>query len=167
LQVKIAWASAHNQYLAFIVHHCRSPITSPVVAIRHRAPSTSASNIKISSNLAGPSTKHLSVRRHKHEWIEERQCQVRCSQIAPGCRCTLPYLRLDIDVSRSDRATDHQHVSVRQGSGRRIPPTIIHVRQPCPAIVQRVKLVGVGQSHIVVYVSTGNEELSIRQKGVA
>jgi hypothetical protein len=167
VRVKSAWASTHDQDLAVIVHHCRSPITSSVVAIPHRVPSTSASNIKISSNLAWPSTEHFAVRRNKHVWVEERQCQVRCAQIAPGCGCSLPYLRLDIDVSRGDRATDHQHVSVRQGSGRRIPPTIIHVRQPGPGIVQRVIRVSVGQPHKVVYVSTSYEELSIGEKGKA
>jgi hypothetical protein len=68
--VKSAWASAHHQYLAVIVHHCRSPVTRPVVAVSHRAPSTSATNIKISSNLARPSTEHLSVRCNKHVWVE-------------------------------------------------------------------------------------------------
>jgi hypothetical protein len=142
--VKSAWASTHEQHFAVVVHHCRSPITSPVVAIPHGAPSTSASNTKVAGRLARTSTKHLSVRRNKHEWIEERQCQVRCAQIAPGCRCTLPYLRLDIDVSRGDRATDHQHVSVRQRGGGRVPSTIVHIRQSRPAIVQWVIRVGIG-----------------------
>jgi hypothetical protein len=127
-RVKIAWASTHNQYLAVIVHHCRSPITSPVVAIPHQTPRTTASNIEVAGRLAGPCVEHLSVRCHKHVWIERRQCQMRCGEIAPGCRCSLPDLRLDIGDSRCDRATDHEHVAVRQGSGRRIPPTIIHVR---------------------------------------
>ena len=143
-RVKIAWASAHNQYLAIIVHNCGSPITGPVVAIPHRVPSTGISNIKISGRLAGPCAEHLSVRRNKHVWIEERQCQVRCAQVAPGCGCSLPYLRLDIDVSRCDRAADHEHVSVRQASCRRIPSTIIHIRQARPGIVQRVIFVSVG-----------------------
>jgi hypothetical protein len=31
--VKSAWASAYDQYLPVIIHHCRSPIASPIVAI--------------------------------------------------------------------------------------------------------------------------------------
>ena len=165
--VKSAWASTHEQYLAVIVHHCRSPITRPVVAVSHRAPSASASNIKISSNLAGTSTEHLPVRRHKHEWIEEWQCQMRCGQITPPSPCTLPDLRLDIGDVRCDRATDHEHVAVRQRGVRWIPSTVVHIRQARPGIVQRVICVSIGQPHIVVYVPTCHEELSIRQKGKA
>ena len=143
--VRWARASAHEQYFAVVIHHCRSPITSPVVAIPYRAPSTSASNIKVSGRLAGPSTEHISIRRNKHEGIE-RQRQVRCSQVAPGRRCALPYLRLNIDIRRRiDRATDHEHVSVGQRSARRIPATVIHVRQPRPGIIQRVIHVGIRQ----------------------
>jgi hypothetical protein len=146
--VRWARASAHEQYLAIVVYHCRSPITSPVVAIPHGAPSPSASNIKVPRRLAGPSTENISVRRNKHEWIE-RQRQVRCSQVAPGCRCALPYLRLNIDIRRRiDRATDHEHVSVGQRSARRIPATVVHIRQPRPGIVQRVIRAGTGQPHI-------------------
>ncbi len=165
--IKSAWASAHEQYFAVVVHHCRSPITSPVVAIPHRAPSASASNIKVSGRLAGPSTERLSVRRNKHEWIE-RQRQVRCGQVAPGCRCGPPYLRLDIDTHcRIDPATDREHVSVRQRGARRVPSTVVHIRQSRPAIVQGVIRVGVRQPHQVVYVPTSYQELSIGQKGMA
>ena len=159
--------SPRDQHFSVIVHHCRCPITKPVVAIPHRAPSTGASNIKVSGNLAGPGTEHLSVRCHKHVWIE-RQRQVSCSQIAPGCRRTLPYLRLDIDTHRRIYpTTDHQHVSVRQRGVRWIPPSIIHVRQSRPTVVQRVIRVSIDQPHIIGYVSTGYQELSIRQKGMA
>ena len=144
--VKCARASAYEQYLAVIVHHCRSPITSPVVAIPHRAPSTSASNIKVPGRLSGPGTEHPPVRRNKHVWIDWQR-QVRCTQVAPGRRCSLPYLRLDIGNPRLDRATDHQHVSVGQRGVRRVPSTVVHIRQPRPGIVQRVIDVGVGQPH--------------------
>jgi hypothetical protein len=137
------------------------------VAIRHRAPSTTASTIKVSGRLAGPGTEHVAVRRNKHEWIE-RQSQVRCGEIAPGSHCALPYLRLDIDTHRRiDPATDHQHVSVRQRGARRVPSTVIHIRQPGPGIVQRVIRVGIGQADKAAYVPTGYEELSIGQKGMA
>jgi hypothetical protein len=161
-----AWASAHEQHFAVIVHHCRSPITSPIVAIPHQAPITSASNIKVARRRTGSSTEDLAVRRNKHEWIE-RQRQVRRAQIPPGRRCTLPYLRLDIGNPRSDRATDHQHISVRQRSVSRVPSTVVHIRQPRPGIVQRIICIGVGQANPGVDVSTGYQELSIRQKGVA
>jgi hypothetical protein len=69
-RVKSAWASAHNQYLAVIVHHCRSPITSPVVAIPHQTPRTTASNIEVAGCPAGPSAEHPSVGCHKHVWVE-------------------------------------------------------------------------------------------------
>src|SRR5204863_9729583 len=81
--VKCAWASAHDHYFAIIVHHCRSPITSSVVAAPHGAPITSASNIKVAGRLGGPGTEHFSVRRNKHVWIDW-QCQVRCGEVAPG-----------------------------------------------------------------------------------
>jgi hypothetical protein len=150
-----AWASTHDQHLAIVIHHCRSPVTSPIVAISHRAPSTSASNIKVTGCFAGASIKHLSVRRHKHVWIE-RQRQVRCAQVAPGCRCTVPYLRLYIDTLRHiDPATGHEDVPVWQRSARRVPSTVIHIRQPRPGIVQRVICVGIRQPHKIVYVSTG------------
>jgi hypothetical protein len=152
--VKSAWAPAHDQHLTIIVHHCCSPITSPVVAIPYGAPSTSASNIKVPRRLSRPSAEYPSVRRRKHVWIE-RLRQMRCGQVAPGSSRTLPYLRLHIDVSRGDRATDRQHVSVRQGGARRIPSTVIHVRQARPGIVQRIIPVGIGQPHPGAYVSTG------------
>jgi hypothetical protein len=137
------------------------------VAIRHRAPSTTASTIKVSGRLAGPGTEHVAVRRNKHEWIE-RQSQVRCGEIAPGSHCALPYLRLDIDTHRRiDPATDHQHVSVRQRGARRVPSTVVHIRQPRPSIVQRVIRIGVAQPNPAVHVSPGYEELSIAQKGMA
>ncbi len=72
---------------------------------------------------------------------------MRRAQVAPGRHCTLPYLRLDIEIPRSDRATDHQHVSVRQRGIRRIPSTVIHIRQARPGVVQRAIRVGVGQPH--------------------
>jgi len=166
-RVKSAWASAHEQYLAVVVHHCRSPITSPVIAIPHRAPSTCATNIKVPGRLAGPSTEHFSVGRNKHIRIE-RQRQVRGGQIAPGARCTLPYLRLDIDTHRRiDPATDREHVSIRQRGARRVPSTVVHIRQPRPGIVQGVIRVGVGQPRPGAYVSPGYQELSIGQKGKA
>jgi hypothetical protein len=166
--VKTAWTSAHDQHFAIVVHYCRSPITSPVIAIRHRTPSTSASNIKIPCDLARPSTEHLSIRRSKHEWIKSRQSQMRRSQVAPGCCCALPYLRLHIDIiDRIDRATDHEDISIGQRGVRRIPSSIVHVRQPRPGIVQRVIRVGIGQPHKVVSVSTGYKKLSIGQKGMA
>ncbi len=92
---------------------------------------------------------------------------MRCGQVAPRCRRGLPYLRLDIDVPRSDPATGHEDVSVRQRGVRGVPSTVVHIRQPRPGIVQRIIRVGVGQPHIAVYVSTGYQELSIRQKGMA
>jgi hypothetical protein len=165
-RVKSAWTPTHEQYLAVIVHHCRSPITSPVVAMPHGTPIASASNAKVPSPLAGPGTEHLSVGRDKHEWIE-RQRQVRCAQISPGSRCTPPYLRLDIDNPRPDGATDHEHVSVRQRGARRVPSTVVHIRQASPSVVERVIGIGAIQPHPIAYVSTGYEELSIRQKGMA
>ncbi len=93
---------------------------------------------------------------------------MRCAQVAPGCHCTLPHLRLDIDIiARIDRATDYEHVSVRQRGVRRVPSTVVHIRQPRPGIGQRVIRVGIGQPDKVVYVSTGHQELSVRQKGMA
>jgi hypothetical protein len=93
---------------------------------------------------------------------------MRCAQVAPGGRCHLPYLRLDIDTHRRiDPATDHEHVSVRQRGARRVPSTVIHIRQTRPGIVPGIIRVGIGQPHKVVYVSTGYEELSIGQKGRA
>jgi hypothetical protein len=167
IRVKSACTSTHEQHLAVIVHHCRSPVTSPIVAISHRAPSTSAGNIKVPRRLGGPSTEYLAVRRIKHVW-KERQRQVRCAQVAPRCRCTPPYLRLDIDtLRRTDPATGHEDVSVWQRSARRVPSTVIHIRQPRPGIVQRVIRVGIWQPHKVIYVSTGYQELSIRQRGKA
>jgi hypothetical protein len=166
-RVKSTWASAHKQYLAIVVHHCRSPVTSPVVAIPHHTPVTSAGAIKVSGCLTRPRTEHLAIRRNKHEWIE-RQRQVRCGQVAPGLRCTLPYLRLHIDTHRRiGPATDHQHVSVRQRGARRIPSPVIHIRQPGPGIVQPVIRVGIRQPHKILYVSTGYQKLSIRQKRMA
>jgi hypothetical protein len=164
--VKCAWASTHEQYLTLVVHHCRSPITSPVIGNRHRAPITSAISIKVSGCLAGAGTEYLAVRRNKHEWIE-RLSQVRCAQIAPGSRCGPPYLRLDIVDPRPDRATDHKHVSVGQRGARWIPSTVVHIRQARPCIVQGVISVDAAQSHPVVYVSTGYEELSVGQKRMA
>jgi hypothetical protein len=79
----------------------------------------------------------------------------------------LPYLWLDIIFRRSDPASDREHVSIGQRGARRVPPTVIHIREPGPAIVQRVIFIGIGQPHKVVYVSTGYQELSIRQKGMA
>jgi hypothetical protein len=165
--VKCAGASAYDQYFAVIVHHCRSPITSPpVVAIRHRTPRTAASNIKVPGYLTRPRTEQLSIRRHKHVWIEW-QSQVRCAEVAPRRRSTLPYLRLNIGNPRPDRATDHEHISVRQRGVGWIPSTVIHIRQPSPGIVQWVICIGVGQPNPRVYVPTGYEELSVRKKGMA
>jgi hypothetical protein len=72
-------------------------------------------------------------------------------------------------MRRIDPAGDYQHVSVRQRGARRVPSTVIHIRQPGPGIVQRVIRVGIGQPHIasVVKMSTGYEKLSIRQKRMA
>jgi hypothetical protein len=77
-------------------------------------------------------------------------------------------LRFDIDiVARIDRATDYEHVSIRQRGIRRVPSAVGHVRQPRPGIVERVICVGVGQADKVLYISTRYEELSIGQKGMA
>jgi hypothetical protein len=93
---------------------------------------------------------------------------MRCGQVAPGSRCTLPYLRLDIDTRRRiDPATDHEDVSVRQRGARRVPSTVIHIRQAGPGVVQGVIRVGVGQPDPAVYVPTSYKDLSIGQKGMA
>jgi hypothetical protein len=93
---------------------------------------------------------------------------VRCAEVAPGSRCGLPYLRLDIDtLRRIDPATNHEYVSVRKRGTRRVPATIIHIRQQRPGIVERVIRAGIRQPHIGTHVSTGYEELSIGQKGMA
>jgi hypothetical protein len=105
-RVKSAWASPHNQDLTFIVHHCRTPIASYVIAIRYRGPRASASNVKVPRRRTGPSTEHFSIWRNKHKRID-RQIQMRRAQVAPRSRCTLPYLRLNISNPRPDRATDY------------------------------------------------------------
>src|SRR5678815_17115 len=89
-------------------------------------------------------------------------------QVAPRSRCTLPYLRLDVGSRGIDRATDHKHVSVRQRGARRIPSTVVHIRQSGPGVIQRVIRIGVGQPDPVAYLlPTGYEELSIDQRGEA
>jgi hypothetical protein len=70
-------------------------------------------------------------------------------------------------MRRIDPAGDYEHVSVWQRRARGIPSTVIHIRQPRPGIIQRVIRVSIGQPHKVVYVSTGYQELSIGQKGMA
>jgi hypothetical protein len=94
---------------------------------------------------------------------------MRRGQVAPRSRCTLPYLRLDIDTQRRiDPATDHEHVSARQRGARRVPATVVHIRQPGPGIVQGVIRVGAGQPDPVAYLlPTGYQELSIGQRGKA
>jgi hypothetical protein len=117
--------------------------------------------------LTGPSTEHLAVRRNKHEWIE-RQRQVRCGQVAPRPRCTLPYLRFDIDTRiHIDPATNHEHVAVRQRGVRRVPSTVIHIGQPRPDIIQGIIPESDAEPDPVVLVPSGYEELSITQKGMA
>jgi hypothetical protein len=166
--VKPTGASTHHQHFAVIIHHCRSPITSPVIAIPDGTPRASASNIKIPCHLTGPSAEHVAVRGNKHEWIKSGQCQVRSGQVAPGCRCCLPHLRFDIDIiARIDRATDYEHVSIRQRGIRWVPSALVHVRQPRPGVIPGVIHVSVGQADIVGHISTRYKELPIGQKGMA
>jgi hypothetical protein len=91
-----------------------------------------------------------------------------CAQVTPGGRCCLPYLRLDIDTHCCiDPATDHEHVSVRQRSASRVPSTVVHIRQARPALGRGGVSVGIGKPHPGAHVSTGYEELSVGQKGMA
>ncbi len=80
----------------------------------------------------------------------------------------MPHLRFDIDIiARIDRATDYEHVSIRQRGIRRVPSAVVHVRQPRPSVVPGAIRVRVGQADIVLLVSTRYKELAIGQKGVA
>ena len=89
-------------------------------------------------------------------------------EVPPGVCSCLPYLRLDIDTYTGINPTaDHKDVSVCQRSVRRVPTAIIHVRPPRPGTVRRVIGIGVRQAEPVSYVSTGHEELSISEKGMA
>ena len=87
------------------------------------------------------------------------------SQVTPGaCRC-LPDLRLDIDAdSGINPAADHKNVAIGQGSVRRIPAAIVHIRQPRPNTVRRVISIRIAQTDPVKYVSAGHEKPSISQK---
>ena len=70
----------------------------------------------------------------------------------------------DID---GNPATDREHVPIGQLGNCRIPSTVIHGRQLRPAIGRRIVCVDSVQPHPVGHVSTGYEELSIGQKGMA
>ena len=93
---------------------------------------------------------------------------MRGGEISPGADSCLPYLRLNIDAySGINPTADHKNVSVGQGSVRRVPAAIIHIRQPRPDAIRRIISIRVGQADPVEYVSTGHEKLSISQKGMA
>lgn len=93
---------------------------------------------------------------------------MRCAQVPPRRGRGLPYLRLDIDtLRRIDPPTDCEDVAVRKRGTCGVPPTIVHIRQPRPGIVERVIRVGVRQSHVVGYVSTLYKQTAIGQKGMA
>jgi hypothetical protein len=93
---------------------------------------------------------------------------MRRGQVAPRSRCILPHLRLDVGSRGIDRATDNEHVSVRQRGVRRVPSTVVHIRQPGPRVAPGVIRVGVRQPDPVAYLlPTGYQELSIGQRGKA
>ena len=96
-----------------------------------------------------------------HEGIK-RKSEVRCAQVAPGASRGLPYLGLNVHpLLVIDPPADYQHVSVRQGGVRRVPPIVVHIGQPRPAICKGIVSVGIGYPHVVTCVSTGHEELSV------
>src|SRR5205814_10294887 len=96
-----------------------------------------------------------------HEGIK-RKSEVRSAQVAPGASRDLPYLGLNVHpLLGIDPPADHQYVSVRQRGVRRVPPTVVHIRQPRPAICKGIVSVGIGYPLVVTCVSTGHEELSV------
>src|SRR5207249_10215341 len=68
--IRFAAASDHDQHVSIVVHDRRSPIANAPVAIREKAPSSGARDIKVAGCRIWTGNKHFPVWSDMHKGIE-------------------------------------------------------------------------------------------------